>query len=102
MQITLFGCVLLDIFMAPLKGIGALIVTLVGIFSLLGYLQYASDMSQDAARLSQGDTNAASDMSQKTADFVVGEVQWSLGIAVAIAVCSMLGLGFLVKILRRC
>ncbi len=84
--------------MASGKGIVGLIVTLVSIFSLLGYLSYATDMMQGASRLSQGDQNALNDMAKTTVDYAVDELYWGLGIAVAIAICSALGLGFLVKI----
>ncbi|HLE75838.1 MAG TPA: hypothetical protein VI864_07340 [Candidatus Bathyarchaeia archaeon] len=89
------------IFMASGKGIGALIITLVSIFSLVGYMSYASNMMQGASRLSQGDQNALKDMTETTVDYAVEELYWSIGIAIAITICSALGLGFLVKILRR-
>jgi uncharacterized membrane protein len=87
--------------MASGKGIIGLIITLVGVFSLIGYMSYTSDMMQGASQLSQGDPNALNNMTQTTVDFALGEFYWSLGIYVAIAICSALGLGFLVKILRR-
>lgn len=88
-------------FMASGKGIVGLIITLVSVFSLIGYMTYASDMMQGASRLSQGDQNALNDMTETTVDYAVGELYWAIGIAVAITICSALGLGFLVKILSR-
>lgn len=87
--------------MASGKGIIGLIVTLVSIFSLIGYMSYATNMMQGASQLSQGDPEALNDMTKTTVNYVVDELYWSLGIAVAIAFCSALGLGFLVKILKK-
>lgn len=87
--------------MASGKGIVGLIVTIVSIFSLIGVASYASDMMQGASRLSQGDPNAANDMAKTTVDYAVGEIYWQIGIVVAIALCSALGLGFLAKMFRR-
>lgn len=83
------------------KEIGAIIVALVGIFSLIGYLGFVSTVAQDTSRLSQGDSSAASDLGNAVANEATGEVQWDLGLAVLIAVCSALGLGSVVAILKR-
>lgn len=87
--------------MASGKGIVGIIVTIVSIFSLLGYLSYTTDMMQGASRLSQGDPNAANDMTKTTVDFAVGEIYWQIGIVVAVTICSALGLGFLAKMFKR-
>jgi hypothetical protein len=88
--------------MSITKEIGAIIIAVVGIFSLIGYIEFASTIIQDTSRLSQGDSNAASDLGNAVAEQVTGEIQWGLGIAVLIAICSALGLGSFVAILKKC
>lgn len=88
-------------FMSLTKEIGAIIIALVVIFSLIGYLEFASTVIQDTSRLSQGDSSAASDLGNAVADQATGEIQWGLGIAVLIAICSVLGLGSIVTILKK-
>jgi hypothetical protein len=58
-------------------------------------------MMQGASCLSQGDQNAINDMTKSTGDFAMGDLYWDIGVAIAIAFCSALGLGFLVKILKK-
>jgi len=87
--------------MSITKEIGAIIIAVVGIFSLIGYLGFASTIVQDTSRLSQGDLSAASDLGNAVADQATGEIQWGLSIAVLIAICSELGLGSIVAILKR-
>jgi hypothetical protein len=83
------------------KEIGAIIVAVVGIFSLIGYLGFASQVAQDTSRLSQGDSSAATDLGNAVANEATGEVQWDVGIAILIVICSALGLGSIVAILKR-
>lgn len=83
------------------KEIGTLIVALVGAFSLIEHLSSVSNVVQDASRLAQGDISAANDIVDSTVDEVVSEVEWNAGLAIAMTVCSALGLGVLTKILRR-
>ena len=87
--------------MTMAKEIGALIVLLVSIFSLIGYLSFASTVMQDTSRLSQGNSGAASDLGNAVANEATGEVQWDVGIAILIAIFSALGLGSIVAILKR-
>jgi len=84
------------------KEIGALIILLVSIFSIIGYLSFASTVMQDTSRLTQGDSGAASDLGNAVSNEVTGEVEWIVGIAILIVVCSALGLGSIVAILKKC
>jgi hypothetical protein len=89
------------VFMTLTKEIGAIIIAIVGIFTFIGYLGFASTIVQDTSRLSQGDSSAASDLGNAVADQAIGEIQWGLGIAVLIVICSALGLGSIVAVLKR-
>jgi hypothetical protein len=84
-----------------MNDLGKLIVTLVTVFSLVGSLGFYLTMISGSIRISQGDFNATQDMVQATSDEIVDSVMWSVVIGVAIAICSALGLGFLVAILKK-
>jgi hypothetical protein len=84
-----------------MNDIGKLIVTLVTVFSLVGSIGFYLTMISGSIRISQGDYNATQDMVQAASDEIVDSVTWSVVIGVAITICSALGLGFLVAILKK-
>jgi hypothetical protein len=81
--------------------IAKLIVTLVTVFSLVGSIGFYLTMISGSIRIYQGDYNATQDMAQAASDEIVGALTWSVVIGVAIAICSALGLGFIVAILKK-
>jgi len=84
-----------------MSDIGKLIVTLVTVFSLVGSIGFYLTMISGSIRISQGDFNATQDMVQAASDEIVDSVTWTVVIGVAISICSALGLGFLVAILKK-
>jgi hypothetical protein len=40
-------------------------------------------------------------MTKTTVEYAVGELYWKIGVVVAVAICSALGLGLLAKVIRR-
>ena len=87
--------------MSVTKEIGAIIVALVSIFSLIGCLGFANTVIQDTSQLSQGDSSAVGDLGSAVANEATGELHWNVGIALLIAFCTALGLGSIVAILKR-
>lgn len=84
-----------------MNDIGKLIVTLVTVFSLVGSIGFYLAMISGSIRMSQGDFNATQDMVQAASDEIVNSITWAVVIGVAITICSALGLGFLVAILKK-
>jgi hypothetical protein len=81
--------------------IGKLIVALVSVFSLIGSTVFVLNMMSGAVRISQGDYNATQDMAKDFADEATDTIMWSVVIDLLIVIAGALGLGFLVKILKR-
>lgn len=81
--------------------VAKLIVTVVGIVSLVSSIPFYLALSSGVIRLSQGDLNATQDITNSMADEVVSTLMWDVAIGVGIMFASALGLGFLVKILRK-
>lgn len=81
--------------------IAKLIVTVVTVFSVVGSIGFYLIMISGSIRIFQGDYNATQDMAQAASDEIVGALTWSVVIGVAIAICTALGLGFIVAILRK-
>ena len=81
--------------------IGKLIVTIVGLFSLLGSIGFYLTIISDSIRIYQGDYNATQNVAQAASDEIVDTVTWSAIVAVAIALCSALGFGCIVAMLKR-
>lgn len=81
--------------------IAKLVVTLVTVFSLVGSIGFYLTMISGSIRIYQGDYNATQDMAQAASDEIVGALTWSVVIGVAIAICSALGLSFIVVILKK-
>jgi hypothetical protein len=84
-----------------MNAIGKLIVTLITMFSLVGSIGFYLTMISGSIRIYQGDYNATQDMAQAASDEIVDTVTWSVVVMFATAVCSTLGLGFLVAILKK-
>ena len=81
--------------------IGRLIVALVSVFSLIGSTVFVLNIMSSAVRISQGDYNATQDMAKDIADEATDTIMWSVVIGLLIAIAGALGLGFLVKILKK-
>ena len=81
--------------------IAKLIVTVVGIISLVSSIPFYLAVTSGVIRLSQGDPNATQDITNSMTDEVVSTLMWNVAIGVGIAIASALGLGFLVAILKK-
>jgi hypothetical protein len=79
------------------KELGAI----VGIFLTVGSIVFILSVLSGSMRMMQGDVSAAGDVAGAIADEAVSGVQWSVGVAVLIALASALGLGSVVAWLRR-
>jgi hypothetical protein len=84
-----------------MNDIAKLIVTFVTVFSVVGSLGYYLTMISGTIQIYQGNYNATQGMVQATSGEIVDELTWYAGITIAIAVCSALGLGFIVAILKK-
>ena len=89
-------------FFMVIKEIGIIVIAVVAVFSLVSYLSFSTRVAQDTSRMTQGDPSAASDLGNAVSDEATGEIEWGVGIALLIAVCSALGLGSIVAILKKC
>jgi hypothetical protein len=78
-----------------------LIVTVVGIISLVSSIPFYLAVTSGVVRLSQGDLNATQDITNSMTDEVVSTLMWNVAIGVGITIASALGLGFLVAILKK-
>lgn len=81
--------------------IGKLIITIVGIFSLIGSLIFYLGLMDGFVRVSQGDYNVTQDIVDSVTEETVETIKWTLGIDIVIAFASALGLTSLVAILKK-
>jgi hypothetical protein len=58
-------------------------------------------MNSTTLHVSQGDQSGASDLAKTASDEIVSKVEWEFGKIAVIAICGVLGLDFLTKIIKR-
>lgn len=81
--------------------IGKLIITIVGVFSLVGSIVFYLGLMDAFVRVSQGDYNASQEIAESMADETVDTIKWTLAIEVLITIASVLGLGSVVALLKK-
>lgn len=79
------------------KELGAIM----GVFITIGSVIFVLTVLSGSMRMMQGDMSAAGDVTNAVADEAVGDIQWSVGVAVLIAIAGALGLGGAVVWLKR-
>ena len=84
-----------------MKEIAKLIVSLVGIFSIINSLPFIVDIMNYSVRISQGDYNATQEMVKEVAEEITSQAVWEVIKCLLIALFSILGLTGLVKVLKN-
>jgi hypothetical protein len=65
-------------------------------------ISFASTLLINSARIANGDSSAASDLANSAADEAVGEVQWSVGMWIIVAIAGIIGVpASIIAVLRR-
>ncbi|MEM2568273.1 MAG: hypothetical protein QXH20_07405 [Candidatus Bathyarchaeia archaeon] len=87
-----------------MKEIAKLIVSLVGIFSIINIinsLPFIVNIMNYSVRISQGDYNATQEMVKEVAEEITSQAVWEVIKCLLIALFSILGLTGLVKVLKN-
>jgi hypothetical protein len=88
--------------MGPIGIICAALGTILTVIALVGAISFASTLMTDSVRIANGDSSAASDLANSAADEVVGDVQWSVGMRVIIAIAGVIGVpASIITVLKR-
>ena len=77
--------------MGPIGIISAALGTILTIIVVVGAASFAVSLVNDSVRMSQGDTSAAGDLANNTANQAVDDVQWSVGMWIIIAIAGVIG-----------
>jgi hypothetical protein len=77
------------------------IAALIGIISLLETITFVLNMISQPFVYLKANHSGASDLAKTGSGEIVSNVEWEFGKVAVIAICGVLGLGFLAKIVKR-